>query len=94
MTLSEIAELLRPNLAKRPLTDSLKFDCGADGMLTLVGDQAVLADQPTDCTIRISTANLNKLIQGNLNPMTAFATGKLKVSGDAGVAMKLGQLLK
>jgi len=93
MTLAEIAELVRPGLARRPLDNSLKFDCGPDGMLTLRGDTAVLADSETDCTIRISTANLERLIKGKLNPVTAFATGKLKVSGDMTVAMKLGQLL-
>ncbi|MEM1303022.1 MAG: SCP2 sterol-binding domain-containing protein, partial [Pseudomonadota bacterium] len=55
---------------------------------------ATNADQDTDCTIRISRENLDKLIRGKLNPMTAFAMGKIKVSGDMGVAMKLGALLK
>ncbi|MEM6565804.1 MAG: SCP2 sterol-binding domain-containing protein, partial [Pseudomonadota bacterium] len=44
-------------------------------------------------TIGISLANLEKLIAGKLNPMTAFATGRLKVSGDMAVALKLGKLL-
>jgi putative sterol carrier protein len=94
MTLDEIAVLIQGGLDRRPMPNSLKFDCGADGQLMLRGDKAVLADEAADCTIRISTANLDRLIHGKLNPMTAFATGKLKVSGDVGVAMKLGQLLK
>lgn len=94
MTLADIAVLVQGGLSRRPLDDSLKFDCGPDGMLTLRGDRAILADEEADCTIRISTANLEKLVHGKLNPMTAFATGKLKVSGDVSVAMKLGQLLK
>ena len=36
--------------------------------------------------------DLNKLMNGDLNPMTAFMFGKLKVSGDMGVAMKLQSL--
>lgn len=93
MTLAEIAARLQKGLDRRPLENSLKFDCGDDGQLTLDGSQAVLADHPSDCTIRISTANLHKLISGKLNPMTAFATGKLKVTGDMSVALKLGKLL-
>lgn len=93
MSLSDIAVRLQNGLDRRPLENSLKFDCGADGALTLDGGTAVLADQPADCTIGISVANLEKLISGKLNPMTAFAMGKLKVSGDMSVALKLGKLL-
>lgn len=94
MTLTEIAETMQRGLDRAPLSDSLKFDCGEAGAITLDGGTAHLADQPADCTIRISEDNLGKLIRGQLNPMTAFAMGKLKVSGDMSVAMKLAQLLK
>ncbi|MHA6324461.1 SCP2 sterol-binding domain-containing protein [Roseivivax sp. CAU 1753] len=94
MTLSEIADMLRPGLARRPLSETLKFDCGEAGSNTLDGAEARLSNEPTDCTIRISEANLERLLTGKLHPMTAFATGKIKVSGDVGVAMKLSQLLK
>jgi putative sterol carrier protein len=33
------------------------------------------------------------MISGELNPMAAFMGGKMKVSGDMGVAMKLQNLL-
>jgi len=94
MTLIEIAAKLQKGLDRQPIEDSLKFDCGEDGTITLANGQAQLTDAPADCTIQISSANLAKLIQGNLNPMTAFALGKIKVSGDMSVAMKLGQMLK
>ncbi|MGP6088667.1 SCP2 sterol-binding domain-containing protein [Antarctobacter jejuensis] len=93
MTLDEIAALMRKGLAQKPLDHSLSFDCGDDGALRLDGTTVERSDAPTDCTIRISQDNLSKLVQGKLNPMTAFAMGKLKVSGDMSVAMKLGQLL-
>lgn len=94
MTLEDIAAKLQRGLDKAPLSDSLKFDCGTAGAITLSGTSARLADEPADCTIRISEDNLEKLIGGKLNPMTAFALGKIKVSGDMSVAMKLSQLLK
>ena len=93
MTLDDIAALMRKGLAQKPLTDTLAFDCGADGALRLDGETVERSDAPADCTIRISQDNLSKLVQGKLNPMTAFAMDKLKVSGDMSVAMKLGQLL-
>lgn len=46
-----------------------------------------------DCTITISGKNLKKLLMGDLNPMTAFLTGKMKVEGDMSVALQLQTLL-
>ena len=94
MALGDIRDRFQRGLDKRPLTDTIKFDCGEDGAITLRGSEAVLADEPADCTIHISEPNLEKLVAGKLNPMTAFATRKIRVSGDMGVAMKLAQLLK
>ena len=93
MTLTDIAATLQKGLDLKPLDNSIKFDCGDQGAITLEGGTAHLDDREADCTIRISEPNLAKLITGKLNPMTAFAMGKLKVSGDMSVAMKLSQLL-
>ena len=40
-----------------------------------------------DCTIKISRKNLEKLVNGKLNPMTAFLTGKIKVGGNMAKVM-------
>ncbi|MES0825553.1 SCP2 sterol-binding domain-containing protein [Ruegeria sp. SCP11] len=93
MTLAAIADGIQKNLVGRSFEGSLKFDCGDDGVIVLAENQATTQDRDTDCTIRISQDNLTKLLTGKLNPMTGVALGKLKVSGNMGVAMKLGQLL-
>mgnify|MGYP000168024974 CR=1 FL=1 len=93
MALEEIADRINAGLADTPFEGSLKFDCGDDGVIVLADNQATTQDQDTDCTIRISQDNLTKLLTGKLNPMTGVALGKLKISGNMGVAMKLGQLL-
>ena len=43
-------------------------------------------------TITIDEGDFDRLVAGELNPMTAFMTGKLKVKGDMGAAMKLQKL--
>ncbi|WP_037314678.1 SCP2 sterol-binding domain-containing protein [Ruegeria halocynthiae] len=93
MTLNTIADGIQKNLVGRGFEGSLKFDCGKDGVIVLADNQASTQDRDTDCTIRISQDNLAKLLTGKLNPMTGVALGKLKISGNMGVAMKLGQLL-
>jgi putative sterol carrier protein len=92
--LEKIVEKMQQELENKAFDGSLKFDCGEDGVVVLADGTAGLEDRETDCTIRISEDNLVKLLTGKLNPMTGVMMGKLKVSGDMGVAMKLGQLLK
>jgi len=48
-------------------------------------------DIDTDCTMEISASDAMGLLNGDLNPMTAYMMGKLKIKGDMGVAMKIGQ---
>ena len=93
MTLAELADRIRTALTDKSFDGSLKFDCGVDGVIVLADNSASIEDQPTDCTITISRENLGKLLSGKLNPMTGVMMGKLKVSGDMGVALGLGKLL-
>ncbi len=56
----------------------------------------VSASEPgvaADTVLRLSSQNLRKLIEGRLSPMLAFSTGKLRVEGSKGVALKLASLL-
>ena len=46
-----------------------------------------------DTVMKLSSDNLLKLVNGKLSPMMAFSTGRLKVQGSQGVAMKLAGLL-
>jgi len=45
-----------------------------------------------DATISMEAENLVQLMTGQLNPQQAFFQGKLKISGNMGLAMKLQQL--
>jgi putative sterol carrier protein len=58
-----------------------------DGKLTVTegGNEA-------DTTISMSEDNFEQLVSGDLNPTTAYMTGKLKVKGDMSAAMKLQKL--
>lgn len=93
MTLTNLADRIREGLAGKSFDGSLKFDCGDEGVIVLAEGTATTEDRDTDCTIRLSRDNLVKLLGGQLNPMTGVMLGKLKVSGDLGVAMGLGRLL-
>ncbi|XP_050757141.1 sterol carrier protein 2 isoform X4 [Gymnogyps californianus] len=56
------------------------------------GSVAIDSDKKADCTITMADADLLALMTGKMNPQTAFFQGKLKVSGNMGMAMKLQNL--
>ena len=72
----------------------VKFDTD-EGIIfidtTKVPNVVTTQDGEADCTLEISTKNALKMLDGDLNPMMAYMTGKLKVKGDMGVAMKIAQ---
>src|SRR5699024_204859 len=45
-------------------------------------------------TLTMNEKNFKKLLLGNLNATTAFMTGRLKVNGSVGYALKLEAMLK
>ncbi|XP_017574208.1 sterol carrier protein 2b [Pygocentrus nattereri] len=45
-----------------------------------------------DCTISMTDSDLLALMTGKMNPQTAFFQGKLKITGNMGMAMKLQNL--
>jgi putative sterol carrier protein len=59
----------------------------ADGAVTVV--EGALEG---DCTISASEETLGKVARGEANATTAYMTGKLKIKGDMGAALKLQKL--
>lgn len=59
------------------------------------GDQNIVSmdDLEADCTITVSVEVLEKLRDGELNPMMAVMGGKIKIDGDMGLAMKVQSLM-
>lgn len=50
-------------------------------------------DKEADCTIITSMETFGSLQSGDLNPMMAVMSGKIKIKGDMGAAMKLQSIL-
>jgi len=78
------------------LGSTLKFDFG-DEQIFLDGsgseNTVSTEDKEADCTVKVARDDFEAILKGELNPMSAFMSGKIKVQGDMGVAMKLQSLL-
>jgi putative sterol carrier protein len=72
------------------------FDIAGSGKWTVRVENGQVSVQEgegdADTTISASEETFVKIVNGEQNPTSAFMTGKLKVSGDLGNAMKLQQL--
>ena len=99
MDLQEVAAGLAERVGgKSPLGGTLKFDLGDAGTLFIDGDggaNTVTAhkDGPASCTITMTADDFKDLMQGRLQPTSAFMQGKMRVDGDMLLAMKLGQMV-
>lgn len=98
MNIQECTEAIRQKVgADSGLNATLKFDCNPDGHVFIDGKSTpntVTNDNAeADCTVAITLDNLNALISGDLEPATGFMMGKLKVSGDMSVALRLQRVI-
>ena len=94
---SAIATLKDKAALAPPLGHRIKIDLGDDGVILWdgTGPTPIVNNEPgeAETTIIISLTDAEELIAGTLNATMAYMTGRLKIEGSMGVAMKIGQLL-
>jgi putative sterol carrier protein len=73
----------------------VKLHFGDEGAIMLDGqaNQVTEDDGAADTTLKVSWADWQAMAAGQLDGMTAFMTGKLKVEGDMSNAMQLQGVL-
>lgn len=70
-----------------------KFVIEGEGAIMVDSDGVRAGDEPSDVTLTASAEVFEGMLNGEMNPTMAFMTGKLKVDGAMGLAMKLGAAL-
>jgi putative sterol carrier protein len=78
------------------MNNSYLFDVEGAGMWLVTIQDGVLSvregDGDADTRISASEANFERILSGEQNATSAYMTGKLKIKGDMGAAMKLQKL--
>ncbi len=77
------------------LGNSLKFAFGEQCLIIDgTNGENILStdDQEADCTVSVSLDDFKSMLSGNLDPMSAFMSGAIRIEGDMSVAMKLQSL--
>jgi putative sterol carrier protein len=94
MTKDELVSKMKEAQAFVP-GKKVKLDFGSEGtvMLDGVASEVSDADGDADTTIKVGWDDWQQMAAGQLDGMTAFMMGKLKVEGDMSNAMQLQGVL-
>ena len=93
MEFNEILEVIRGSASKNPpIGSTVKFNLD-DHVIFIDGrgdsNEVNNKNEEAACTITVSRKDFTEIITGKLNPMMATIQGKMRISGDMGLALKL-----
>lgn len=90
---TQAVEALNAKMGGTAFDGSAKFSIEGEGSIIIDEGGARASDEDADVTLSASTEVFKAILDGEMNPTTAFMTGKLSVDGDMGQAMKLAGVL-
>jgi putative sterol carrier protein len=92
--LAQALEALKQKTGGEGMDGSVRLDIADLGALRIDGEGPRYDDgTPADCTISADLATFKSLFDGELSPTGAFMTGRIRIAGDMGVAMRVAGLL-
>jgi putative sterol carrier protein len=91
--INEAVTALNAKLAGANFGGTAKFDIDGEGAVVIDENGARAGDDETDVTLSADVDTFQGILSGDTNATSAFMTGKLKVDGDMGMAMKLASVL-
>ena len=98
MNLDPMIESIRRRVGDDSGLDGvIKVDLGDDGAIYIdardVPNEVGTVPCEADCTFAIQLDDLRMIVEGRLGGITAFVSGKLRISGDMDMAAKLRRIV-
>lgn len=94
--MSETIEAAVAALSKK-ITDGFdgaaKFVIQGEGSVMIDADGVRAGDGDADVTLSADAETFSAILEGKLDPTSAYMSGSLAIKGDMGVAMRLGSIL-
>lgn len=87
--LDKAVAALNEKLGGASFGGTAKFVIKNEGSVIIDSAGARKGDDPADVTLTATTDTFQDIMSGDMNPTSAFMSGKLQISGDMGLAMKL-----
>ena len=88
-TLQELTDRIRDAAAAGAVPDaSIKLDLKGEGFVHIARGDVTNDDAPADLTVTIAMKDLAALAKGELDPMRAMMSGRMRIS-DMALALKL-----
>ncbi|MDE2489108.1 MAG: SCP2 sterol-binding domain-containing protein [Alphaproteobacteria bacterium] len=88
-TLEELTDRIRRAAASDASLDkSIKLDLKGEGVIHIADGAVSNDDKPADLVVTVARRDLEALGKGELDPVRAMMTGRMKLS-DMGLAMRL-----
>lgn len=92
-TLEQAAAAMNEKLAGSDFSASAKFEIEGMGAIVLDSNGARVSDDDADVTMTADAETFQGILTGEMNPTSAFMSGKLTIDGDMGTAMQLASVL-
>jgi len=84
---------LNEKLSGSGFDGTAKFVIEDEGAIMLDDAGARPGDEAAEVTMTADTDTFRAILDGSLNATSAFMTGRLRIEGDMGAAMRLGSVL-
>tara|TARA_A100001011_G_C14291829_1_gene836541 strand:- start:303 stop:593 length:291 start_codon:yes stop_codon:yes gene_type:complete len=84
---------LKEKMGDEQIDGSIKFEIEDIGSIVIKEGEVKESDEDTDCTLTGDIETFTDIFNGEISSTSAFMSGKLKVDGSMGTAMKYNAIL-
>ena len=84
---------LKEKMGDQTVDGSIKFHINGIGSIVISNGEIRESDEDTDCTLTGDIETFQEIFEGQTSSTAAFMSGRLKVDGSMGTAMKYNSIL-